>query len=100
MTSLELVADLPIQTAEQRRARTEAARAEWKKRLEKQVNPDGDLPPEEVAARLKQVRSHLASEAAKRSAEVRRANSVERKNAAVQAELERLAEVAALLAAS
>ncbi len=100
MTSLELVEDLEIQTAEQRRARTEAARAEWKRRLEKQVNPDDNLPPEEVAARLKQVRSRLAKELARRSAEVRQAKAADRKNAAIDAELERLAEVAALLAAS
>lgn len=100
MTSLDLVDDLPIETAEQRRARTEGARAEWRRRLEQRVNPNGDLPPEEVAAGLKQLRRHFAKEAAKRSAEVRRAKAAGRKEAALDAELERLAEVAALLAAS
>ncbi len=100
MTSLNLLDSLPIEDAEARRARTETARAEWLKRLEKQVNPDGTLPPEEVAVRLKQVRRRLAAEAGRRSGEVRRASANARRAEENKAELERLAEVAALLAAS
>ena len=100
VTTLNLVDDLPILDADQRRAKTEAARAEFRRQLEQQVNPDGTLPPEEVAARLKQVRRQLTAEAGRRSGEVRRAKAAGRKIAANEAELERLAQALALLEAS
>jgi hypothetical protein len=81
-------------TPAERRAHTEAARAELKRKLEERANPDGDLPPEEVAFRLKQLRRLLTAQAGRRSGEVRRAKSEERKRAANAAELDELAGIA------
>ncbi len=78
-------------TADERRAHTETARAEFRRQLEERVNPDGDLPPEEVAFRLKQMRRLLAIQAGRRSGEVRRAKAEERKRVANDAALDELA---------
>ncbi len=79
---------------DERRALTEPARAEWRRRLEQRVNPDGTLPPEEVAFRLKQLRRILLAEAGRRSGEARRANSEARKKNANDALLDELAAIA------
>ncbi len=81
-------------TPEQRREHTEAAREEWRRRLEQRVNPDGDLPPDEVAFKLKQLRRVLAAEAARKSAEVRRDKADRRKKTANSALLDELAAMA------
>ncbi len=78
-------------TADERRAHTEAARAEFRRQLEERANPDGTLPPEEVAFRLKQMRRLLAIQAGRRSGEARRAKAAERKQAANDAALDELA---------
>ncbi len=82
------------QTPEQRRELTQNARDEWRRRLEQRVNPNGDLPPDEVAFRLKQLRRVLASEAARKSAEVRRDKADRRKKTANSALLDELAAMA------
>lgn len=78
--------------ADERRALTERARAEYRKQLEERVNPDGDLPPEEVAFRIKQLRRVLLAEAGRKSGESRRAKAEERKKAANEAALDELAD--------
>jgi hypothetical protein len=97
MTNASILDDLIADDTDKRRARTAAARAEWRRRLEQQVNPDGDLHPDVVAAKLKELRSKLAKEAARRSAEVRAAKALDRKSAAVDEEFDRIAHALALL---
>jgi hypothetical protein len=73
-----------------RRELTAIPRAEFQRRIAEQVNPDGTLPPEEVAFRIKQVRRQMAAEMGRRSGEARRAKSDARKAAANEAAIAQL----------
>lgn len=70
--------------AEERRTMTATARAAYREQLERQVNPDGTLPPDEVRKRAQALRSEIMRSIARKSADARSEKAAKRKKTAAE----------------
>lgn len=80
-------------SADDRRAQTEAARAELQRRLEAEVDPDGILPADELERRVGHLRRAKLAEVSILGVEARRRKAAERRRAEAEAELDALADL-------